>query len=589
MRPPLIRLPARLMPACLMITGARLCRRMRADQRGNVLLILALVLPILLGAVGFGIDYARAQRLQTKLDAAADAAALATVDPTLLTVTDTAQVKAAAEAMFDQQIQGLSGLKVTSRQAVVDDNSKSSLATLRKTTFTYTATSTNMFSGILKMPSLVIGGSAVASASTPPSINFFIAMDTSPSMLLPTSTAGITALKQGAWWAGGAYYGRADGCDFACHSGNMQQWGYSVYVIDSKQRAIYLDANDSTSTKFYRVSCTSNNKSNNVFDVSGTQIGTGATVKSGGSSATTYCDQSYSKNPTGNSVTLAYQVTDANGKTTGATASLSVNYPDTYWLVQNYTRVNPGATDFNLRTDAESLAAQSVISTAYTIQNKYTGLPNAPVYQMQFFTFNLDNPVAITKDANNNYSPFGTMTPVKSLLNLGAPPVVIPYLPKSGSWTNQKNQQVSTSNYDTDFGDMLSGMQSILPSSTGAGTQASPQSVLIIITDGMSSSSSPPSAMTTANIATCTQIKKYTRIAILYTQYLPETINYTARSDFTDMANNTVPKIQPALQQCATQNSDGTYLMQTVSTDGDVSAALNTLFAMAVQTARLVQ
>jgi Flp pilus assembly protein TadG len=170
------------MPAC-----ARLCRRLRADQRGNVLMLLALVLPLLLGAVGFGLDYARAQRLQTKLDAAADAAALATVDPTLLSVTDTAQVKAAAEAMFDQQIQGLSGLTITGRQAIVDDNSKSSLATLRKTTFTYTATSNNIFSGILKMPNLVIGGSAVASASTPPSINFFIAMDTSPSMLLPTT------------------------------------------------------------------------------------------------------------------------------------------------------------------------------------------------------------------------------------------------------------------------------------------------------------------------------------------------------------------------------------------------------------------
>ena len=39
----------------------------------------------------------------------------------------------------------------------------------------------------------------------------------------------------------------------------------------------------------------------------------------------------------------------------------------------------------------------------------------------------------------------------------------------------------------------------------------------------------------------------------------------------------------------ATQNADGSYLMQTVSTNGDISAALNELFQEAVQSARLVQ
>jgi len=570
-------LTARPLTAC-----ARLFRRLRADQRGNVLMILALVLPLLLGAVGFGLDYARAQRLQTKLDAAADAAALATVDPTLLSITDTAQVKAAAEAMFDQQVQGLSGLKIIARSANVNDNSQSSLATLRKTTFTYTATSTNMFSGILKMPSLAINGSAVASASTPPSINFFIAMDTSPSMLLPTTTAGINALKQGAWWSGASSYGTPVGCDFACHSGDMQRWGNGVYVIDSNKNAIYLDDGDSNSQAFYRVSC-NGTASNNVYDVNNNLIGTSATLKTSlGTSATTYCT-GYSASPSYNSLTLSYKVTDSKGKATSTTTTLTVDYPDTYWLVQNYTRVNPGTSSFSLRTDAESLAAQSVISNAYTIQQKYAATATPPVYKMQFFTFNLENPVAIPT------KPFGVMTAVKDLQNLGAPPIAIPNLPASAYWTNQAGKTVTTNNYDTDFGAMLTGMQNLMPTSVGAGTAASPQSVLIIITDGMSNSNSTVSAMTSANIKQCTAIKKYTRIAILYTQYLPETINYTPRPDFTTMATNIVPTIQGALQQCATQNTDGTYLMQTVSTDGDVSAALNTLFAMAVQTARLVQ
>jgi hypothetical protein len=256
--------------------------------------------------------------------------------------------------------------------------------------------------------------------------------------------------------------------------------------------------------------------------------------------------------------------------------------------VQNFNLVNPGASTFSLRTDAESLAAQSVISTAYSIQNKYAGMPNAPMYQMQFFTFNLNNPVAITKDASNNSSPFGTMTPVTNLLNKGAPPVVVPNLPGNGYWTNQKNQTVSTNNFDTDLGAMLGGMQSILPASTGAGTQASPQSVLIIITDGMSGANSTSSEMTRPTSRPARRSRN-TPASPFSIRNICQKRSTTQRANFTDLANNTVPKIQGALQQCATQNSDGTYLMQTVSTNGDVSAALNTLFAMAVQTARLVQ
>jgi Flp pilus assembly protein TadG len=55
-------------------------RRLRNDERGNVAMIMAILLVPLVGAVGYGIDYTRAVSYKMKLDSAANAAALAGMD-----------------------------------------------------------------------------------------------------------------------------------------------------------------------------------------------------------------------------------------------------------------------------------------------------------------------------------------------------------------------------------------------------------------------------------------------------------------------------------------------------------------------------
>ena len=57
----------------------RLLKRLCRDNRGNVLMIMGFAILPITFATGMAIDYARAARLQTKLNAAADAAALAAV------------------------------------------------------------------------------------------------------------------------------------------------------------------------------------------------------------------------------------------------------------------------------------------------------------------------------------------------------------------------------------------------------------------------------------------------------------------------------------------------------------------------------
>ena len=566
--------PSQLSRTLAKLRGAM--RRLIGDRRANVLLLTAVALIPLMIAIGFGIYYARAERSRTRLIAAADAAVLAAVDPSMITQSDAA-AKLAAENMFDQQTSGYGGLAVTSRTVTISATSSGSLGTLRTASITYTATSANFFGSFLKIATLPLNGSAAAAASQPPSIDFYIALDTSPSMLLPTTSTGITNLIAGARWNGHAYYWSGQqGCDFACHSNNMHQWNQGTYVVDASQRAIYLNAATSPSPPFFRVAC-----NGTVYNNSGTVIGSSASIRyqSGGSwyTSATYCS---GYGPAANPVTLNYLPS-----ATSTYANVSVNFPDTWWLARNYGTVNPGQPQIDLRTDAEGDAAAGVIQYAWNLEQQYATANVPPVYRMKFFTYNVGSPAVL------GTSPFGTLTDVAtshstSFPDLGAQ---APLLAANTYWTSMSQY---TGNADTDFTAMFNGMKATMPTTAGAGTPSSPQNVLILITDGAQDNNTGDGMgqLNASNIAQCAAIKATgARIAILYTEYLPATINYTSHPTFNNFAANNVPNIQPQLKACASQNADGTYLIQTVSTDGSVSDALNTLFAMTVQSAKLIQ
>ena len=129
-------------------------------------------------------------------------------------------------------------------------------------------------------------------------------------------------------------------------------------------------------------------------------------------------------------------------------------------------------------------------------------------------------------------------------------------------------------------------MLSIMPTSPGHGSNQAgdtPQAFMFLITDGMRDENRP-SGDPEANIDTsyCDTVKgRGIRIAILYTEYLPET---ASDSWSIQHALPHIPEIEPALQTCA---STGLYYK--VTTNSDISAALNALFQQAVASAHLTQ
>jgi Flp pilus assembly protein TadG len=213
-------------------------RALLANRRGNVLMLTAFAAIPLTLSTGMAIDYSQASRLQTKLNAAADAAALAAVTQPMMKQDNTA-AKNAAINMFNSQVAGLKGLTYNQADLIVSVAGTVGAANWRKVEVTYKAKSVNTFAKLVGMNTIDIGGVAKAGASAAPNIDFYVLLDTSPSMLLPATSDGLSLMVK-----------KTGGCAFACHqtdhsssvSGELVKIGntyYDYYEI-SQQNKITL-------------------------------------------------------------------------------------------------------------------------------------------------------------------------------------------------------------------------------------------------------------------------------------------------------------------------------------------------------------
>jgi len=155
-----------------------------------------------------GLDFSAAIQKRVTLNAAADAAALAAVTPTML-AQSSSNAKTAALNVFNGVSSTVS--QITGATATVTVASSNGGLT-RTVTVSYTANSTNAFPGILGKTSWPISGSSTATASSAPNINFYLLLDNSPSMDIAATTSGINTMVSNTSAQGG--------CAFACHESN---------------------------------------------------------------------------------------------------------------------------------------------------------------------------------------------------------------------------------------------------------------------------------------------------------------------------------------------------------------------------------
>lgn len=509
------------------------------ERDANVTLISALALVPSLFGLGFSIDYSRAEMLQSRINAVADAAALTATDMLYIQTTSPTPHDAAYQ-VFTSQVTEFKDFSYnpnsSNLQITVTDQGGLNLGRTAKVD--WAGYSLNMFSGILGMNSLVIGGTSTAYATQAPYMNFFLAMDKSPSMMLPSTSTGITSVK-------GA---TSDSCAFACH----QQQPGTKYVKDGSGKGVFIDQNfwqssGTGSGVYYLV-----DSSSNLYDSSGNKLGTNVSVSNGTS--------------------LSYKSGTQNLSITGYWA-------DGYWLTHNYTKIYPNGSSIDLRVSDETAAAQALIPYA---QSQAT--INNVAYQLQFFSFDWTHP-----SATSPVTQYNSMTDVNSLTASS-----VPDLDGTQDWWYSNGNPTSTySNNDqaTEFKNMLTSLNAVMPTPGTGVSKASPQEVLMIITDGVvdenTGSGRRNRELSSTDIAACTTIKnRGIKIAIIYTYYDPAVL----AGDSWSQSNVApyLPNVLSALQSCASNGNNGTPLVYTVQSDQSISTALQTLFQLTIANSHLI-
>lgn len=436
--------------------------RLRSDRRGNILMLFGFALVPITFATGMAIDYGTAMRIQTDLNAAADAAALSA---TSLSMMDKplADAEAQARIMFQAQAETVTGIipfnfadpaQVTVH---VTESSSPTEGYLRTATVTYRGQSLNSFSSILGTPTLTVQGTATAEASTAPDTDFYVMLDVSSSMALPTTTAGIDFLRSKTVWED-----EPDGCAFACHQTNPG-------------------------------------------------------------------------NP---------NIRDDNGK-----------------VIDYYTFAH--ANNIELRIDAGKRAVADVVTEAETEAKS-----NGAAYRFYLATF----------DRARNYRALTGATPSSDFADVRAKAATaqtVAIRKGAGNW-----------NIQTEHGRSLAKLNAAITDNPGNGRRVPgdrPKAVLFMITDGMRNENANGQQLGAITTDQCDAIKaRGVRIAVLYTTYTPESINYDRWS--IDNVVGKLPDVAPALRTCASEN-----LFFEVSTNGNISKALTTLFQRAIRTSRLTR
>lgn len=432
------------------------------DRRGNILMLFGFALVPLTFATGMAIDYGTAMRFQTELNAAADAAALSATSVTMMDKPlEVAQAQ--ASVMFQVKANALPGivpLNFNDAQQFtvsVTETSSSDKGYVRTATVRYRGQSINGFGGILGMRTLPISGSATAEASTAPDTDFYVMLDTSSSMSLPTTTAGINFLKSKTVTGGDP-----NGCAFACHQTNPDNRN----IVDDKNKVI-----------------------------------------------------------------------------------------DYYTFAHN--------NKVELRIDAGKHAISDMVQNA-----RAEAASNGAAYRFYIATF----------DRAANYRELTGSTPSNDF----------DYVRAQANKAETVAVRKGDDNWDrqTEHAGSLRKLNTAVTSDPGNGRRTPgdrPQAVLFLVTDGMRDEQAYGRQMGAIAADQCAAIKaRGIRIAVLYTSYTPESINYDGWS-----VNNVVPllpQVAPALRRCA---SDGLFFE--VSTDGDISKALDILFQKAIETSRLTR
>jgi Flp pilus assembly protein TadG len=183
----------------------------RRDRSANTVVMFALAMIPVVGAVGAAVDYSFASKIRAELQAAADSAvigAIAKSAPAMAaaaTMTEDGPISsgvADAVKLFNAQLGGKTRFTLTNVTATVEKKSGSVNASV-----SFTAQVPVAILGIFSKSTLTVNGISKASNTLPTYIDFYLLLDNTPSMGVGATTNDINTMVANT----------PDKCAFACH------------------------------------------------------------------------------------------------------------------------------------------------------------------------------------------------------------------------------------------------------------------------------------------------------------------------------------------------------------------------------------
>jgi Flp pilus assembly protein TadG len=532
----------------------RLADRFGNDQRGNIAVIFAIACVPLISAIGCAIDYTEAVRIKSKLQSAADAAAVASISQQssgwlaaslMQTNGEVTAAETDAKNIFNGNITASTSL--FNNQAVTANVTKTGPNLTSIVTFSADVPVT--FMKVVGFQKLTVTGSSQASSSLPLYLDFYLMLDVSGSMGLASTASEQTRLSA----INPDNYGQyPTGCVFACHfqvqnvCGNAnQKYGTNSYCMGYAfsrlpQTALTNLINQASTPSIPK---TKPGLPNAML----TNLNSNLTPGAANSLVT------------GNSKSLPYSLT----------AATSCPTPGTDACIQ-------------LRADAVGYAVNQLFTTA----NKVAVIPNQFRIGLYPFIQNLYTYFALTNAINGDPSNSSTIN--YAAANLAS---------QLDTNTNA-NLGSGGTHIDTALGTMNTTITSVGDGSTSTKTLP----YVFLVTDGAQdpqtktlntsggwAGSNHATVIASGSSSPCKPIKdRGVKVMVLYIPYQPiNPVNASFAGDEDDAANNNIPNIPPSLQSCASPtDSSGSYFY-TANTPQDIQDALNAMFNHALVTAHI--
>ena len=191
-----------------------------ASRRGSIPVLFGLSLIPIIGMIGLGVDYGIATSNKTKLDMAADAAAIAAVVTAKAYISSNAgQTNVSANALaagttkaidaFNANTGNITFGQVTLANPQVTRNAQTLTAVV-----SYSANVKNTIGPIFGMPTTLISNTVTASADVASYLAFYLMVDVSGSMGLPSTPS---AMRDLALLNDDMFSDYQQGCQYACH------------------------------------------------------------------------------------------------------------------------------------------------------------------------------------------------------------------------------------------------------------------------------------------------------------------------------------------------------------------------------------